>query len=147
MHSIYHQSTLLIEQRQYEKCSRRLPAQIIIINSLSNLNCYFVLLLQKQALLLVQASKSYPTKHKAYCSSNTFPNVATNQAFESMLCCLPSQAAAGDAIIMLVSYILIFMLSSDLRLRLWFTQYKTRIALMTIITLRRHFLLVQIPNN
>jgi hypothetical protein len=39
-------------------------------------------------------------------------NVATNQAFESMLCCLQSQAAAADTTIMHMSYIPIFMISS-----------------------------------
>src|SRR5215212_313444 len=46
MHFIYHQSTLLIEQSQHEKCGRRLPARIIT-NSLSSPICYFPLLLQK----------------------------------------------------------------------------------------------------
>ncbi len=53
-----------------------------------------------------------------------------------MLCCLPSQAAAGDATMMRVSYILIFMIFSHLTISVWFTQYKARVAFMTIITLR-----------
>ena len=46
--------------------------------------------------------ETYPTMHKTYCSSGTFANVATNQAPESMLCYLPSQATAV-ATIMLMS--------------------------------------------
>jgi hypothetical protein len=64
-----------------------------------------------QALLLGQASKSHPTKNKAYLTFDTFSYVATNQASESRLCCLPSQA--GTTInMMCISYIFVLRISS-----------------------------------
>ena len=55
---------------------------------------------------------------KPIAASDTITNVATNQAPESMLCSLPSQAAAAAAAtIMRMIYILIFMISSHLTIR------------------------------
>jgi hypothetical protein len=64
-----------------------------------------------QALLLGQASKSHPTKNKAYLTFDTFSYVATNQASESRLCCLPSQAATTINM-MCISCIFVLTISS-----------------------------------